>query len=95
MLASFSDSPWMTCPHCGHWDLHYMREPNPEPPVVTISAEEQDEIIQRTFDGRIAVHVIPMDIYDHDDERDFYLIRICTRQKCNKPWGVIASTEKE
>lgn len=74
------------CPYCDQIGIHLLRAPNPEPPKVVVTADEQDEIIQRTFDGRIAVHIRPMDKYDRDDERDFEIVRICIQ--CRREWGV-------
>lgn len=75
------------CPYCDQIGIHLLRAPNPEPPVVMVSAEEQDEIAMRTFDGRVWAHTIPMDKYDRDDERDFEIVRICV--KCQREWGVL------
>lgn len=83
-------APWVECPYCGRVGLHYMRPPNPDPPVVTVTAEEQDEIIQSTFDGRIAVRYIPVDKYDRDDERGFEVVRVCVFEECGRTWGVVA-----
>lgn len=70
-----------------------MRAPNPDPPVVIISAEEQDEIISRSFDGRFAVHYIPEDKHDRDDERGYETVRTCV--KCRKDWGIAPTRQKD
>lgn len=95
MHSTVDDSMWTTCPYCGHWDLHYIREPNLEPPILIVSAEEQERNEFRVWGGQSVMVIETKDEYDRDDERDFCLIRICTRQKCDKAWGVIASPEKE
>lgn len=76
------------CPYCDRIAVHYLRAPNLEPPTVVVTAEEQDEIISRSWDGRVAVHIIPMDKYDRDDEREFEVVRRCI--DCGREWGVKA-----
>lgn len=83
-------APWAECPYCGRVGLHYMRPPNPEPPVIVIPAEEQEDIVARTFDGRIAVYTIPANVYDRDDERGFEVVRVCVFDECGRTWGIVA-----
>lgn len=93
MLTSTEASPWAACPYCGHVGLHPMRAPNPEPPVVASPAEEREETISRTWDGRVAVHYVPRDKYDRDDERGLETVRECT--KCLKAWGILPTRQRE
>ena len=83
---------WTACPYCEHVGLHPMRAPNPDPPVLTVPADEQDEVIERSFDGRVAVHIIPMDKYDRDDERGYETVRTCV--KCRKDWGITPTRQE-
>ena len=93
MRASSEAGPWVACPHCDHIGLHLMRAPNPDPPRAVVTAAEQEEIISRTWDGRVAVHCIPEDKYDRDDERGFETVRTCV--KCRKDWGITPTRQKD
>lgn len=70
-----------------------MRAPNPEPPVVLVRAEDQDEVIQRSFYGRVSVHYLPEDIYDRDDERGYETVRTCV--KCARDWGIVPTRQRD
>lgn len=85
--------PWVECPYCDTVGLHLMRAPNPEPPRVVVTAAEQDEIITRSWDGRISVHFEPMDKYDRDDERSLETVRTCV--ECKREWGIVPTGQRD
>lgn len=93
MKISTDIRPWAKCPHCGTVGLHLMRAPNPDPPVLVLPAEEQDEVICRSWDGRVSVHHIPTDTFDREDERGLETVRECT--KCRKAWGILPTGQRE
>lgn len=72
---------WCTCPHCGHTNLHYLRQPNPEPPKRV--AEPTTYRIYAWGGG--PVREVTESGLDRWDEREFDVVRTCAR--CQYEWG--------
>lgn len=80
--------PYMNCPNCGEFALHYMRTPNPRPPE-SIRVPNRDTVqmgdkLMTTHGGRF-VEVSFGRIPGRWDERPFEVVRVCV--ECKHEWG--------
>lgn len=75
------------CPYCKYIAVHDLRPPNLEPPKVILRGEDQEAVTAMSFNGLVSVVYIPEDLYDHEDERDFEVVKICV--DCSQEWGVM------
>ena len=80
--------PYMNCPGCGEFALHYMRNPNPDPPTaVRIGPGEAASVNGEALiieDGRF-VRLIGNTRLSRWDERPFEVVRVCV--DCGHEWG--------
>lgn len=90
--------PWVRCPKCGRFDLHWLERPRTDAPVDWNAPEDPEEpedwevVEYRAFGIQAPIRRHRpghRPRWSHADERGFSVIRRCRDTNCQTRWGML------